>query len=289
MSPQQAFQHELLNHLAAQDMGGERDLGTTTSAATDVLQAASPIGEMTPGDRWNLMRELIRVATAANLDAVTISPLWQAWIGVVGAAASRNLDADDEFHQAIWLGEERATTRYVGLYQTMAVTFGIRLRTHTRPALRYRVSCTHGGSGDPRPGQCVRASHRPPHRCGRSRPGVDAVRGGDGRPRAAVLRGRSRQPPSHGDTPARRLTSRMLSGREPSRAPRSGTRQLCADMCCVVVTDGADGDRRLLLLVQSRIAAPEARAALKLKCLNPASRAAATSSPTAAASCPVNV
>jgi hypothetical protein len=128
MSPQQAFQHELLNHLAAQDMGGERDLGTTTAAATRVLQEAGPIGEMTPDDRWNLMRELIRVATAANLNAVTISPLWQAWIGVVGAAASRNLDADDEFHHAIWLGEERATTRYVGLYQTMAATFGIRLR-----------------------------------------------------------------------------------------------------------------------------------------------------------------
>jgi hypothetical protein len=127
-SPQLAFQHELLNHLAAQDIGGERDLGTTTLAATRVLERAGPPSDLAPAERWQLMRELIRIATAANLDAMTVSPMWQAWIGVVGAAASRNVAADEEFHHAIWLGEERATTRYVGLFQTMAAAFGIRLR-----------------------------------------------------------------------------------------------------------------------------------------------------------------
>jgi AcrR family transcriptional regulator len=126
--PQAAFQRELLYRLAAQDEGGERNLDTTAAAANAVLAAWPRIPELSPDERWPVLRELIRVASQVNLDTVTVSPLWQAWIGVVGAASSRNLAADDDLRRAILLGEERASTRYVGLYEALAATFGLRPR-----------------------------------------------------------------------------------------------------------------------------------------------------------------
>jgi hypothetical protein len=121
---QQEFQTEVLAVIADNDSQVEID--RTLESIGHVLDASD---RSTPEARLAALREICRLGSTANLDAVVGSPSWPAWIGVWALVMA---DADTirkrPIADALQEGFEATTRNYQAIYEALLTYFGLRPR-----------------------------------------------------------------------------------------------------------------------------------------------------------------
>lgn len=136
IKPQEAFQIDLLCHVAETQVGGsDAEIGETADAIFAVLEATGPPTELTHEKRAEALVRVVKAGAAQNLYILRTSPGWQVYAGIVASASSR-LNANDEtmanppeLIEALERGAQIAAERYAPLYQGLAEMFGMRLRS----------------------------------------------------------------------------------------------------------------------------------------------------------------
>jgi hypothetical protein len=139
--PQEAFQRDVLCRVVAGFPGGiDENLGGTAAEVAARLDDAGGIDAvraMPVPERWQVLREIIRVGAAANLRYVAQSREWRAYLGIAGAALSRREagTGDDPIIEALIDGERRSNERYAAFYEALRVLFDLELRPGLTMAL----------------------------------------------------------------------------------------------------------------------------------------------------------
>ena len=135
VSPGDAFRIDVLSYIAETvATGDDTEVETTVDAVGAVLEAAGPLEELDPDQRFEVLLDVIKAGSEANLAALRASPKWHLHVAILATYTSRanapdsSAPGDDEIRAALARGADHAAVRYAPLYAGMASLFGLRLR-----------------------------------------------------------------------------------------------------------------------------------------------------------------
>lgn len=127
-SPSEWLDRALLK-AALRDAPSGSEYDSTAAAALAVYEDnAERISDGTVRDLTDIVRAMIRVATATNLNAVLNSAHWKAYMVAASSLATQGPDADPEMLEILHDNESRAAAEFARLYETMGAAFGRRIR-----------------------------------------------------------------------------------------------------------------------------------------------------------------